>query len=91
MIAEMLVLEESEREYRSRNGMVKEYVISARDAGKEERCTNNFVYALSSEEIDRFKGKLRDNKVRLVIKEVRARFNGEIQIVGRIEAPVTGK
>ncbi|MBI5384556.1 MAG: hypothetical protein HZA90_07685, partial [Verrucomicrobia bacterium] len=50
----MLVLEEGERSFNSKTGPKKEYVVSIRDAGQGERCTNNFVYSLNDEEKDRY-------------------------------------
>lgn len=91
MFIEALVLEEGFHTYPSKNGQKTEYRLSIRDHAKTGlRCENNFKYVLGAEELDKYKGKLRDQHIRIEVTNLRAGFNGDFTIEGKFEVVKAG-
>lgn len=87
----VLVLEESENKYMGKAGQVKQWRASCRDMSEGVRCQNNFVYTLTDEEVDKYKGKLRDQQIFVNVKNMFMGNNGEIRLEGSLEPLPTGK
>ena len=85
MFIEALVLDEGQRQFQSKTGPRKEYQLSLRDHEKGRRCANSFVYVCTPDEVDKYKGKLRDQMIRIGISRLRSSFNGDLEIQGAIE------
>lgn len=88
MRIELLITEEGYHTYMSKGMERKEYKFSGRDINSnagEGRCANNFWVMPNQEQIDKFKGKLTDQKIIVNVKSVAMGFSGETKLVGEIE------
>ncbi len=88
MKVEMLVMEEGWRTFKSKGVEQREYVFTGRDvnANKEEgRCANNLVYMPVQEDMDKYMGKLQDQRVTIYVREISVAFNGDVRLKGRIQ------
>jgi len=86
MQVQMLVLEEGEREVTFNGQSRKLYELSLRDQCKVGvRCKTNFRYELRGAELDKFKGKLRDQTIGVNIADIGAPYNGQFPLTGSIE------
>ena len=81
MKVEMLVLSEG-LEDRFKGDV--QWCLSLRDQGEQPRCVTNFKYFPNAAELDRWKGKLLDQRVVLGVKEVNPPYNGCFRIDGQI-------
>lgn len=87
MKVELLIMEEGFHTYMSKGNERKEYKFSGRDCSPvaEGRCANNFWVMATDEQVDKFKGKLVDQKIVVNVKTISMGFNGETKLVGEIE------
>lgn len=84
MQCKFLVLEEAEHSYSGKKGVQKTWRLSLRDQSAGVRCVNQFEMDLTAEQVDAWKGKLRDTSIEVQISNLRAGFNGEFRIEGKI-------
>jgi hypothetical protein len=85
----MLVLEESYRYYKSKGEEKKEYLFTGRDVSlpKEERCSSNLFFEPTAEELDKYKNKLTDQTVEVIIKSLSVDFGGNVRLKGSLVVP----
>ena len=67
--------------------MAVPYIFVAGTVIDPDQMNDNFTYVLSPDEVDKFKGKLRDQMVRLQVTGIMPGFNGELRVEGRLEVP----
>lgn len=96
MLIKLMVLDETSNAFKTKQGAEKlENILSARDCGDGGRCSANFEYVLTQSESDSYRGKLRDEKIVVDVKEIKAKYDGSLKLIGHITEiagkPVNGK
>jgi len=82
------VQEETLNRFNTKKGETVEVVLNLKDKSPGIRCVNAFTYAMTAEECDKYKGKLRDQLVTIGVVKMRAGFSGDFRLEGtlRIDA-----
>jgi len=84
----MLVSDEGYNVFHSKGVEKKVYRFKVVDVSNDsgQRCTNNFFFVPTDEQKDKFKGKLRDQRVIISFHSCRpSPFSGDIEVNGDIE------